>query len=490
MHLNILIKGIDFVCYGNGNPDVLAITQDSRRVIPGGMFVAVRGYQQDGHQFIAAAIEKGALAIVVEDMPVEAKDWIDSGIVFLKTNDVRLALSLLARSFYGKPDLELGVIGITGTNGKTSLTYILEALLNAHKKTCGVIGTISIRYGEYAQASSGTTPEALELMKHFSEMIRTGIKQVAVEVSSHALALCRVHDVSFEVGIFTNLTQDHLDFHETMEAYFNAKRQLFLQVRGLSYINIDDDYGLELYQDLKRDHRKVLSYGFSHSADIRLSDFNMNSLGSSFTLNTSSGSRSYSVGIPGRFNAYNFAVAISTAQYFGVSEETLLQVLPLIRVPGRLERVELDSESNVYVDYAHTPDALIKTLTAIREFTPNRIVCVFGCGGDRDKSKRPLMGEFAEKAADVVIVTSDNPRNEDPESIISDILKGMKHPERAIVLTDRRQAIKRALQISKAGDCILVAGKGHEDYQIIGTEKTHFDDRLVAVEMARENNDK
>jgi UDP-N-acetylmuramoyl-L-alanyl-D-glutamate--2,6-diaminopimelate ligase len=490
MYLNSLIQGIDFLRYGTGNPDIVGITQDSRLVKPGGMFVAVKGFQQDGHIYIAKAIEKGALAVVVEQLPEAVDNWMDSGVVFLKTKDVRRDLSILARSFYNKPDLALQVIGITGTNGKTSLTYILESLLNAGSKSCGVVGTISIRYGAHTQPASGTTPEALDLMKHFRDMCQLGIEHVAVEVSSHALALQRVHDVSFEVGIFTNLTQDHLDFHETMEAYFGAKKQLFYQVRGLSFINIDDAYGLELYQSLKNEHHAVMGYGFSHLADIRLSDFEMNSQGSHFTLNTTEGSRRYTVGIPGRFNAYNFAVAIAAAQYFGVSEETLQQVLPLVRVPGRLERVDLLRGPELYVDFAHTPDALIKVLTAVREFTTGSLICVFGCGGDRDKSKRPLMGEFAEKAADVVIVTSDNPRTENPHDIMSDILKGMNHPNRAISLLDRRQAIERALQIAKSGDCIVIAGKGHEDYQIIGTEKFHFDDRLVAIEIARNNNDK
>lgn len=490
MKLNVLIKGIDFLSFGTGNPDILGITQDSRHVMPGDLFVAIKGFKQDGHQYVAMAIERGALAVVVEEMPEEVDKWIALGIVILNTKDARRDLSLLARTFYNKPDLELQAIGITGTNGKTSLTYILEALLSAGHKSCGVVGTISIRYGDYIKPASGTTPEALELMKHFREMCQQGIRHVAVEVSSHALALKRVHDLSFEVGIFTNLTQDHLDFHETMEAYFNAKKQLFNQVRGISLINIDDEYGLALYQDLKNEHHKVVGYGFSHLADIRLSDFEMNSQGSHFTLNTTEGSTRYAVGIPGRFNAYNFAVAIATARYFGISEETLMHVLPLVRVPGRLERVVVPTKAELYVDFAHTPDALIKVLSAVREFTVGRIICVFGCGGDRDKTKRPLMGEFAEKTADIVIVTSDNPRTENPETIIADILKGMNHPDRAITLLDRRQAIEKALQIGQIGDCILIAGKGHEDYQIIGTEKIHFDDRLVAIDIARGNNDK
>jgi len=480
MHLLELMKGTDTVFNGTQNPDILGIAQNSRRVIPGGLFVAIKGYQQDGQQYISAALEKGAVAIVVETIPQNIEELMDKGIAVIQTHDARLMIAQLARTFYGKPDQALKVIGITGTNGKTSLTYILEAILNEQTQDCGVIGTIAIRYGDVSLPSNGTTPEAVDIMTHFSQMLQSGIKHVAIEVSSHALALHRVHGLDFEVGIFTNLTQDHLDFHETMAAYFDAKKQLFQQVKGLSLINIDDDYGLMLYQELKNLNKPVKSYGFSAEADFMIGDFEMDSLGSSFSVTHEGERQSFEVGIPGRFNAYNFAVAIATARYLGISVEILKRVLPKVRVPGRLERVELSSPAALYVDFAHSPDALLKVLRAVREFTKGRVICVFGCGGDRDRGKRPLMGEIAEREADLVIVTSDNPRTEDPLMIIQGIISGMRHPEKVMISIDRREAIKEALTCARPGDCILIAGKGHEDYQIIGTEKSHFDDREVA----------
>lgn len=483
MKIMTLIRNTDGILYGEPECDIQSIAQDSRAVGPGSLFVAIKGFQTDGHQYLNQAIENGASALVVEDLPEDVNRLTLSGVAVIHSSNTRQFLAQISKRFYGEPDEHMCLVGVTGTNGKTSLTYILSALLEAAEKPCGVIGTISVRFADELYPALGTTPESLQLMQYFQKMRSKDVQHVVMEVSSHALALDRTFGLAFKVGIFTNLTQDHLDFHETMEAYFDAKRRLFEQVTGLCILNGDDVYGQRLSQELKRAGKNVLTYGFSTLADVQVTNTTLQSDGSYFTLVGQGWSQRYHCEIPGRFNVHNFAAAICAARYLGITEAQIASVLPQVRVPGRLEKVTLEGGPTVFVDYAHTPDALEKVLTTMKEFTTGRVICVFGCGGDRDKTKRPIMGEVAERFADRVILTSDNPRTEDPDAILSDILKGMRHPDKAIVIKDRQQAIEEALKSFMPGDSILIAGKGHEDYQILGKEKIHFDDREVVRKL-------
>lgn len=485
MILKDLLKGCDVVLYGEGHISISAIVQDSRHVTPGSLFVAIKGFQQDGHDYCDIALEKGAVAIVVETLPERFEQIQATGVAVVHADNTREILAKMARTFYEKPDEAIKLIGITGTNGKTSLTYIIEALIQSEYSGCGVIGTIAIRYGDFYEEATGTTPEAVPLMKHFKQMKEKNIDFAVMEVSSHALSLSRVSGLSFELGIFTNLTQDHLDFHETMEAYFNAKKRLFMQVSGKSVINIDDPYGANLYHELKSSSRSVVSYGFSPEADYVISGFSMDYTGSRFTLTGSFGVQEFKLSVPGRFNAYNFTAAVIAGLHLEIPLERIVEILPQVTIPGRLQQVDNPLNIPIYVDYAHTPDALLKAIKAVSEFTEKRVICVFGCGGDRDRGKRPMMGEIAETEADLVIVTSDNPRTEEPSAIIQDILKGMKHPDRALINVDRYEAISEAVRHYQKGDCILIAGKGHENYQIIGSEKVHFDDKETAQTIVR-----
>ncbi|MGB6518090.1 MAG: UDP-N-acetylmuramoyl-L-alanyl-D-glutamate--2,6-diaminopimelate ligase [Candidatus Cybelea sp.] len=456
---------------GDRNRKVDAIEIDSRCVKPGALFVALRGGHTDGHRHANDAAGKGARVVVVEravDLPED--------VTVVQVADSRRALSVLAAAFYGDPSHALDAIGVTGTNGKTTTTHMIAAVLNAGGISCGIAGTVGAEFRAHRWLLENTTPQPPELQRLLARMRDAGANAVAMEVSSHALALDRVEDVRFRVAALTNVTRDHLDFHETIEAYAAAKRRLF-SLAPACVINADDKYGERWESELRREGRSVITYGVRNAASLAPEEIAVEPSGSRFTVN---GQR-YQLRLPGRFNIWNALAAIGVARFLGVADATGARALSeLERVPGRMERFDA-GEIAVVVDYAHTPDALESALRSLRETTSGALTVVFGCGGDRDRGKRPEMGAVAAVFADRLYVTSDNPRNEDPQAIADAIVAGIGDRDRIVEL-DRRRAIERAIAQARAGDVVLIAGKGHEMYQIVGDRVLPFDDAAVARE--------
>jgi UDP-N-acetylmuramoyl-L-alanyl-D-glutamate--2,6-diaminopimelate ligase len=457
---------------GDASCTVTSVEVDSRAVGEGALFVALRGAQHDGHAFIGQAIANGARAVITETPYA----W--PGGTTVQVPDSRRALSAVAAAFYGDPSRALDVIGVTGTNGKTTTTQMIAAILNAAGKPCGVIGTVGAEFRERSWQLENTTPLPPELQELLAAMGDGGAAAVAMEVSSHALALDRVDDVRFTVAVLTNVTRDHLDFHQTLEAYAAAKRRLF-DLAPVNVINGDDKYGERWALELSRAGHKVISYGL-RSANLTPEAIAVNPEGSSFTVD---GQR-YELRLPGRFNVWNALAAIGVAQVFGIDDAVSARALAALeRVPGRMEHVR-GGGIDVVIDYAHTPDALENALRALRETTVGALVVVFGCGGDRDRGKRAPMGEIAARLADRLYITNDNPRGEQPRAIADAIVAGVgAHPR--VVELDRRRAIERAIAEAQPGDVVLVAGKGHEAYQIIGDRVLPFSDAAVAREVLR-----
>lgn len=450
---------------------VTSVEIDSRRVRPGALFVAVRGEHVDGHAFVAQAVANGARAVVVEAAH-EAHSALKVPIVHVV--DSRRALSTIAATFYDDPSHTLDVVGITGTNGKTTTTRMVASIANAADRPCGVIGTVGAEFGAKQLPLSNTTPLPPELHALLAAMRDAGARTVAMEVSSHALALDRVEDVRFAVGALTNVTRDHLDFHRTLEAYAAAKRRLFSMAESV-VLNIDDERGERWAHE--RRGTPAITYGERADAMIRPTDIVPSPSGSDFTVD---GQR-FRVNIPGRFNVWNALAAIGVARALGIDDATSARGLAALeRVPGRMEHVR-GSDVDVVIDYSHTPDSLAQALGALRETTTGGLAVVFGCGGDRDRGKRPEMGRVAAQRADRTYVTNDNPRSEDPQAIVDEILAGVGSAP-VIVELDRRKAIERAVAEAAPGDTVLVAGKGHENYQIIGSATVAFDDAQVARE--------
>lgn len=436
---------------------VSAIAVDSRSATPGSLFVAVRGERVDGHAYLATAIERGATAVVVEHE-------LDTDIPQIIVDDTRSAISHLADAFYDHPSRALDVFGVTGTNGKTTTTYLVQAIFDAAGIACGVIGTLGGRIEGRTWALENTTPLALELHRVLAEMRAAGTRAVAMEVSSHALELGRVDNVRFRAGALTNVTRDHLDFHGTEGRYIAAKRRLF-DLAPLAVLNVDDAVGRTFADELP----SATTYAIDRVAQLRASNVTLQGDGTHFDV----GTLHVEVALPGRFNVANTLAAIGLARIAGIGDDAIVRGLAAVRaVPGRMERIGAFGIDAI-VDYAHTPDALSNVLRAARETTRGRLIVVFGCGGDRDAGKRVEMGRIAAEAADEVIVTSDNPRGEDPAAIAADVAKDIV----AEVILDRRAAIRRAINDARAGDTVVVAGKGHETYQIVGDERLPFDDR-------------
>ena len=458
---------------------VSAVEHDSRRVGPGALFVAIQGMQLDGHEFVQAALRKGALAIVSE-RPAPAE------IPWVRVLDARQALAHLAAAQHGHPAERLTLVGVTGTNGKTTTTYLIDAALRAAGRRVGLLGTIQYRIGERLSEAARTTPEADDLQALLAEMVAADCSHAVMEVSSHSLQLQRVHACPFGVAVFTNLTRDHLDFHGDMERYFAAKRVLFdtlLRPEGTAVINADDDRA----EQLRRGARgRVWTFGIDRPADFKADDLRLSLTGTRFRATTPLGVLEVQTPLLGRFNVENVLAALAAALAAGVAPEHALVGIASVRgVPGRLERVEGGQAFTVVVDYAHTDDALKNLLETVRGLLPRRVITVFGCGGDRDRSKRPLMGAVAARLSDVVVVTSDNPRSEPPEAIIAEIERGMggRSLGERVALVDRREAIARALELAGPGDVVVIAGKGHETYQTVRDRNLPFDDRLVAREL-------
>ncbi len=473
-------------------PDIAVggLQTDSRKVKHGDVFICLPGHTVDGHDYADAAAERGAAALVVERE-------LNIAVPQIIVKDCRLAMAMMADRFYGSPSRKLAAIGVTGTNGKTTTTYLIERILQDAGKRPGVIGTIEMRYDGRSFPMSGTTPEALELQRYLADMANAGVTHCAMEVSSHALEQGRVKGTRFRTAVFTNLTQDHLDYHGTMERYRAAKELLFARLgndypaddakRAYAVINRDDEAAPDF---IRAAASEVITYGIDGEADVRATAIRVTSAGTAFRVATFAGSCDISLRMVGKFNVYNALAALTAALIEGVplaDAKASLEAIP--GVPGRVEAVNAGQPFAVVVDYAHTPDGLDNVLKAVKEFAERRIICVFGCGGDRDRTKRPIMGRIAAEHADCVIVTSDNPRTEDPLAILADIEAGLQAAgvpsDRYELLADRRTAIEKAVEMASPGDVVLIAGKGHETYQIIGKETFDFDDRLTAEQAIR-----
>lgn len=466
--------------------EITGIAIDSRKVKKGNLFVCMKGYQTDGHIYAIEAAFHGAAAVVTQDeFIVELKS-----IPILETTDTRKALSQIAKNFYGDPSRQMSVFAITGTNGKTTTTYMLKAILEEADHLCGVIGTVGYRFGDKEYESSRTTPESFELQRMFCEMQQEGIKHCAMEVSSHGLALHRVDDVWFSYTAFTNLTQDHMDFHSSEEDYYQAKKTLFHIGNSVSTVNIDDAYGNRLYEELKDEGKKVYSYSLQNSNADFYGEMISNDVNGCSMLVFHHGENlgKLTLKTPGLFTLYNTLCASSLAILSGITFPFVQSaLLKLEGVPGRFELVPNEKGIVAIVDYAHTPEALRMVLKTAKDFTTGRLICVFGCGGDRDKSKRPIMGEIAGIFSDFCVITSDNPRTEDQKCISEEIEKGLlKTGCSYTVIENRMDAIKKAVSIYEAGDVIVIAGKGHECYQIIGSAKNYFNDKEIAQRIIQE----
>jgi len=461
--------------------EITGITYDSRRVMPGNLFVAFRGERTDGHRFVEAAIDRGAAAVVMEqDVGLNPRA------TRIKVSDARRSMAQVSAQFYHHPSQGLKVVGITGTNGKTTTAFMVRAILEAAGFPCGLLGTVQYQIGQRVIPASRTTPESVEIQEMMSEMLRAGCGGVSMEVSSHALDQSRVAEVEFDVAVFTNLSQDHLDYHRTMKNYFESKVKLFSALgtgrkAGRAVVNADDAYGRELIKRLGGDDA-VLSYGVSSAAAIRAEDVRVSAEGSYFIVHAPQGSIPISLPLIGRYNVSNALAAIGASLVLGIdlgtAESALAQFCP---VPGRLEAVPVGEQFNVFVDYAHTAEALRNVLVTVGELTRGRLIVVFGCGGDRDKGKRQAMGRAACDLADFSILTRDNPRTEDPREILHQIEDGFPASARSRyqIIEDRREAVERALDIARPGDTVLIAGKGHETYQEFADTVVPFNDRQV-----------
>jgi UDP-N-acetylmuramoyl-L-alanyl-D-glutamate--2,6-diaminopimelate ligase len=462
---------------GDVDKPIDAIYYDSRRVTPGSLFFCIEGFRFDGHDFAVEAVSKGAHAVVLrKDVPLSQH------VTKVFVEDTRLAMALMSRAFYGYPARDIPIIGVTGTNGKTTVTYLIKSILEEEGKKVGLIGTIANMIGSKMLPAERTTPESIDLQKLFKDMQDEGVDAIVMEVSSHSLSLKRVAGVEFEVGVFTNLTQDHLDFHHTLEEYREAKAKLFLQSRQ-AVINIDDETGRMFAE---RVQGQLWTYGISRTAQVFARDIEITSRGVSFQLFLPGESSMVSLNIPGLFSVYNALAAATACHALGVPVRHIKAGLEKVKgVPGRFELLNTGTEYSVIIDYAHTPDGLENVLKTARDFTKGRVITVFGCGGDRDPSKRPIMGEVAGKYSDFCVITSDNPRNEEPMAIIQQIIPGIEKTTCPyVVIEDRREAIAYALNHGRAGDVIILAGKGHETYQILKNNQViHFDEREVVAEL-------
>jgi UDP-N-acetylmuramoyl-L-alanyl-D-glutamate--2,6-diaminopimelate ligase len=481
MQLKILAAAIPIrQVTGSLDRNVESIAYDSRRVQRNGLFVALRGEKTDGHQFIDQAIERGASVIVTEREEKQPR------VTSLVVENTRTALADLAAVFYGFPATRLKMAAVTGTNGKTTTTFLIKHICEKAGLHCGLIGTVRYEIGERVLPAVRTTPESLDLQELLAQIANAGCRAAAMEVSSHALAQERTRGLEWDVAVFTNLTQDHLDFHGTMENYFESKAKLFTELaqqkkkqKPVAIINIDDRYGGQLLGKIDK-NISVITFGMSARADFRASNYRTEFGGTSYQLDARG--KSYLVRVPliGRFNVANSLGALAAANALGLSlREAILSLGKSPQVPGRLEAVPAKRQFQVFVDYAHTPDALLNVLKTLRELAPARLIVVFGCGGDRDRQKRPLMAEAVDRNADLAIITSDNPRKEDPNAIIAEVEKGFRsdHYEK---IPDRTEAIKRAIELAQPRDIVLIAGKGHENYQEFADHTVPFDDMQVA----------
>jgi UDP-N-acetylmuramoyl-L-alanyl-D-glutamate--2,6-diaminopimelate ligase len=500
MRIKDLLEAIpEYELDGEKDVKINGIAYDSRKISEGYLFVAIKGHALDGHAFLDEAVKRGAVAVVGENF-----ENFSAGVTRVKVPDSRVALARLSTQFYGDPCRDIELIGITGTNGKTTTTYLIESILNAAGASPGVIGTINSRFKGVEHPSSVTTPESLDLMASIRAMADGGATHLIMEVSSHALDQGRTGTCPYSVGVFTNLTRDHLDYHRTMEEYLEAKSLLFRGLikdrhgrKGTAVINMDDPKG-EVLRSMTMN--RVLTYGLAGDWDITAKNVTTERSGLNAVIKTPEGDAPVASSLIGKVNLYNILAAVSVAVALDIGLDSIARGIKDLKcVPGRLEPVKNKRGLTILVDYAHTPDALIKAQTTLKPLTKGRLITVFGCGGDRDRGKRPEMGIAAGEISDVVFITSDNPRTEDPDSIIEQIEEGIKRTRLTrlewtnglevqgpgyFIEADRHKAIEKAISTAKLDDIILIAGKGHEDYQIVGKEKRYFDDRYEAAMAA------
>lgn len=468
---------------GTTDIEINTMTIDSRKAGDGVLFIAMVGMTVDGHKFIPSAYEKGTKAVITE----HEIENIPEDMTVYQVESARDALAVMAANFYNSPCRELNMIGVTGTNGKTSTTYFIESVLNYIKHKTAVIGTVEIRIGGKKREidfATSTTPDTIELNQMLRIMADEKCDDVVMEVSSHSLELKKVKGIDFKVGIFTNLTQDHLDFHKTMENYCAAKAKLF-KMCEYGVVNADDEWADKIMENADC---KIMTYSIAKPSDLQAKDIEYLMDRVHFTVNIKGEDVRFELMVPGRFSVYNALGAIGAMVSMGIETADIKAGINNIKgVPGRIQNIPNDKGFNVIVDYAHTPDGLENIINAVREFTKGRIITVFGCGGDRDRTKRPIMGRIVAELSDIPVITSDNPRSEEPEAILKEIEVGVKPVTgRYEMIVDRKSAIKKAIQIAEKGDSIIIAGKGHENYQILKDRTIHFDDAEVAAEILGE----
>jgi UDP-N-acetylmuramoyl-L-alanyl-D-glutamate--2,6-diaminopimelate ligase len=482
------IPNLSFPSHPALEQEIKGISTNSHACQWGDLFIGMPGTRVDGGEFWQSALEAGAIAAIVTPAAA-AKFPPTADVCIIQAEDMVTTCAAVAAAFYGYPAQKMKMIGVTGTNGKTTTTYLIEFFLSQCQLPTALFGTLYTRWPGFQQTAVHTTPFAANLQAQLAEAVTAGSEYAVMEVSSHALAQGRVKQCPFSVAVFTNLTQDHLDYHKDMEDYFAAKAKLFSPeyLIGKAIINLDDAYGKRLINSLKS--AQVWSYSVNDtSADFYTTDLVYTPTGVSGILHSPMSITPFSSPLVGQYNIANLLAAIAAVGDLGLDQEKIIASLPqFLGVPGRMEKVQIDSQQDIsiMVDYAHTPDSLANLLKAARPFIQGKMICVFGCGGDRDRTKRPKMGKIAAELADLAIVTSDNPRTEDPDRILADILTGIPDTVKPLVISDRATAIRQAILEAKAGDGVLIAGKGHEDYQILGTEKIHFDDREQAREALK-----
>ncbi len=475
---------------GNRDLEITGIEYDSRRVTPGNLFVAIKGEKSDGHLYIPQALKRGAAAVVCQlprdSLPREEGGTSPpGGVAHILVPDTREALAMLSAAFYSHPQKDLEVFGITGTNGKTTTAFLLKSILEGAGERVGLLTTVGYSWGEESMVATHTTPESKDLQEILWKMKGVGVTKVAMEVSSHSLEMKRTCGVDFRGAVFTNLTQDHLDFHKDMDSYFKAKLKLFegLEASSFAVLNSDDPRSTEILKVLQVHH---LTYGLKGSSQISASEIKLSHQGTSFVLSTPRWREKVSLQLLGEFNIYNALAAAGVAYSLDYPGEQIAFGLGSLKnVPGRAERVDCGQVFTVLVDYAHTPEALRGIIKLARSVCKRRIITVFGCGGDRDRAKRPLMGKIASELSDLTIVTSDNPRSEDAKKIMADILKGIPAGREVLKIPDRKEAIREGIGLAKEGDGVIIAGKGHEDYQLVGDEIKRFSDKEIAENFLR-----
>ena len=485
MELKTILNGIEGLkAKGDLNLNIENISQDSRKIMPGGMFIAIKGFDVDGHDYIKAAISNGAKVIMVNEGATLKKSDINADTTIIMAPDTRKALAKIACNFYDNPSKKFKLIGVTGTKGKTTTTFMIKEILEKAGQKVGLIGTVANYIGKKCLGESDrTTPDSMELQRIFNEMVNENVDTVVMEVSSQALKLNRVDGCDFDIGIFTNFSKDHISEkeHPDMDDYYNSKIKLF-EMCKIGYINADD-YKVSRAKNLNT-QCELKTYGIDNTADVLAKDITVTNSSADFKVKIGQRNERVKVGIPGRFSVYNSLAAIVVANKYGIDAEKIKEALLEIKVPGRSELVPNKKELTIMIDFAHSPESLQSILNAVKNYTRGRVICVFGCGGNRDSSKRPIMGEIAGNTADFTIITSDNPRNEEPESIISQIEEGTKKTKgKYAVVVDRKEAINQAIRMANKNDIIILAGKGHEKYQEINGEKIPFDERKIIKEI-------